>query len=235
MTRERILGAAAAGFVLLLLVVWNTHASLERRPVVVTQPDIDKANAKQRPPAAAAARPWPVDPDAPEAFYTFRSRDAHGDPFEFGQLRGKVVLIVNTATQDPIAAGHFHDLQELYSQFASRGLVILAFPSNQFGNMEPGSNTELLHHMQTEHGVTFTVMEKTDVDGEHQEPIFAFLKTQFPGMVRWNFAAKFLIDTHGGLGFSFRVIPAAQTGCLHRPRCRRSSNAKRTTHSQGAD
>eukprot|EP01126_Amoeba_proteus_P001788 TRINITY_DN10543_c0_g1_i19.p1 TRINITY_DN10543_c0_g1~~TRINITY_DN10543_c0_g1_i19.p1 ORF type:complete len:141 (+),score=16.46 TRINITY_DN10543_c0_g1_i19:195-617(+) len=115
------------------------------------------------------------------------------------QLRGQVVLIVNVASQCGFTY-QYKDLQDLYDAYKDRGFQILAFPSNQFGQQEPGEASEISSFCEINYGVTFQMMEKVEVNGPAAHPIYSFLtsKARLLGLRRvlWNFE-KFLVDREG--------------------------------------
>lgn len=133
-------------------------------------------------------------------FYDFLVTDITGTRQAMSQYAGQVVLIVNTASAcgfTPQLAG----LQQLYTRYAARGLVILGFPCNQFGGQDAGSNEEIAVFCQRNYGVDFPMMGKMDVNGAHADPLFVWLKAQAPGLlgtqiIKWNFT-KFLLDRSG--------------------------------------
>ena len=123
-----------------------------------------------------------------------------GTPLAFSGLKGRVLLIVNTASACGFTP-QFSGLQTLHDTYASRGLVLLGFPCNQFGAQDPGSNTEIGAFCQKNYGVTFDMMAKIDVNGVQAHPLFQWLKTQAPGVlgsegIKWNFT-KFLVGRDG--------------------------------------
>jgi glutathione peroxidase len=136
----------------------------------------------------------------PKTIYDFTVRDASGNSVSLSDYRGKVVIIVNVASEcgfTPQYAG----LEELYRRFKDQDFVILAFPCNQFGGQEPGSEADILRFCQSKYGVTFPVFEKLEVNGTNANPLFQFLKTQASGIlgseaIKWNFT-KFLVDQNG--------------------------------------
>jgi glutathione peroxidase len=123
-----------------------------------------------------------------------------GKPFNLQHLQGQVVLWVNTASEcgfTPQLSG----LQSLHEQYGHRGLVVIGSPCNQFGGQDPESADRIQAHCQINHGVTFTLTEKIEVNGKNAHPVFEWLKTQAPGLlgtlsIKWNFT-KFLIDRQG--------------------------------------
>lgn len=133
------------------------------------------------------------------SIYDFSAQRLSGQPFHFEHYRGKVLLVVNTASRcgfTPQYAG----LQELYEKYNDKGLEIAAFPCNQFGRQEPGSNASIAKGCVVNYGVTFPLFAKVDVNGKHAHPLFTFLKSQKSGRmgkrIWWNFT-KFLIDRNG--------------------------------------
>lgn len=133
--------------------------------------------------------------------YDFTVKDSYGDDFSLESLKGKVALIVNTASKCGFTP-QFEGLEKLYQEYKDRDFVILGFPSNQFGEQDPGSNEEIREFCQINYGVTFPMMEKIDVNGENEEPLYTFLKQEQKGMlkedIKWNFT-KFLIDREGNV------------------------------------
>lgn len=122
-----------------------------------------------------------------------------GKPVSLGDYQGKVVLVVNTASQcgfTPQYAG----LETLYQQYKDQGLVILGFPCNQFGQQEPGGAEDIAQTCQINYGVSFPMFAKVDVNGQQAHPLFQWLTARLPGWfgrrVKWNFT-KFLIGRDG--------------------------------------
>ncbi len=137
--------------------------------------------------------------------YPFKVKDARGNDKQLSDYQGKVLLIVNTASQcgnTPQYAG----LQALYSGLRERGLEILAFPCDQFGHQEPGTNDEIQQFCQVNYGITFPVFAKIEVNGAGADPVYSYLTSQKPGPqgsdIRWNFT-KFLIDREGRVSERF--------------------------------
>lgn len=132
-------------------------------------------------------------------FYQLSATTLQGQPYEFGDLKNKVVLIVNTASECGFT-GQYEGLQALHDKYAEQGLVVLAFPCNQFGEQEPGGATQIKQGCLINYGVDFTVMSKVDVNGEHADAVFRYLKSQLPGFftrkIKWNFT-KFLMGANG--------------------------------------
>ncbi|TFH67695.1 glutathione peroxidase [Gammaproteobacteria bacterium LSUCC0057] len=131
--------------------------------------------------------------------YQFTIDTAAGQPQPLEAYRGRVLLIVNTASKcgfTPQYAG----LQELHDQYHQRGLTILALPCNQFGGQEPGSNEEIQNFCQVNYGLSFPVMGKLAVNGDAAHPLYQWLKSERGGLlgsnIKWNFT-KFLIGRDG--------------------------------------
>ena len=114
-------------------------------------------------------------------------------------FKGKPVLVVNTATQCGLTP-QFTGLEKLHQEYREQGLVVLGFPCNQFANQEPETNETMQQVCEINHGVTFQLTEKVDVNGPATHPVFDFLKNQLKGTlgnnIKWNFT-KFLIDGDG--------------------------------------
>ncbi|HEY4434617.1 MAG TPA: glutathione peroxidase [Lelliottia sp.] len=133
------------------------------------------------------------------AFHQLTATSLRGQPIPMADYVGKLVLVVNTASQcgfTPQYAG----LEMLYKKYASQGLVILGFPCNQFGKQEPGSAEDIAQTCHINYGVTFPMFEKVDVNGAAAHPVFRYLKEALPGVlgerIKWNFT-KFLIERDG--------------------------------------
>ena len=106
-------------------------------------------------------------------FYDFYTKKINGQNVEMAQYKGKVVLIVNTASKCALTP-QFKELEELYKTYQSKGLEILGFPCNQFANQDAGSNQEIQEFCQLNYEVTFTMFEKIDVNGAHEYPLHQF-------------------------------------------------------------
>ena len=129
--------------------------------------------------------------------YDFNVEDAQGNQQALSQYKDKLVLIVNTASKCGFTP-QYSGLQELYNTWHARGLEILAFPCNQFGLQEPGSNSEIQEFCQINYGLTFQVMGKIDVNGTNADPLFGYLREGFGGDIKWNFT-KFLVGKDGNV------------------------------------
>lgn len=134
-------------------------------------------------------------------FYQLSATDIKGQNFDFAQLTDKVVLIVNTASKCGFTA-QFTGLEKLYQTYQNKGLVIIGFPCNQFGQQEPDNEDGIASFCQLNYGVTFPMMSKVDVNGDNAHPVFQFLKSQEHGKgvlidaIKWNFT-KFLVSKNG--------------------------------------
>lgn len=125
-----------------------------------------------------------------------------GQQRPLSDFAGRVLLIVNTASKCGFTP-QYAALEELYRAYNSKGFEVLAFPSNQFGNQEPGSSEEIAQFCQRNYGVSFPVFAKLDVNGPEAHPLYRFLKSARPGLfgtrrIKWNFT-KFLIDRRGNV------------------------------------
>ena len=131
--------------------------------------------------------------------YNFSARKVNGTEVSLDSFRGKVILIVNTATKCGFAP-QFTGLEELHKKYVDQGLVVLGFPSGQFAGQELDDGQEILEVCKINFGVTFQIFGKIDVNGKNADPIFAFLRKKTGGFlgnsIKWNFT-KFLIDREG--------------------------------------
>jgi len=132
-------------------------------------------------------------------FYQFRARTLEGEEASMRQFEGKVVLVVNTASQCGFTP-QYEGLEKLYRKYSAQGLVVLGFPCNQFGNQEPGDAATIREGCMMRYGVSFPMFEKIEVKGERAHLLFAWLTRKLPGLfgrgVRWNFT-KFLVGRDG--------------------------------------
>jgi glutathione peroxidase len=159
------------------------------------------------------------------SIYDFKVNTINGDEISLEQYKGKVLLIANTASKCGFTP-QYKDLQKLYEKYNSQGFEILGFPSNQFGEQEPGTNSEVKNFCEINYGVSFPMFEKIDVRGESAHPLFKYLveKAPFKGIgldsesgkmihghltknfpdyltgdsIKWNFT-KFLVDKEGNI------------------------------------
>ena len=135
-----------------------------------------------------------------DSIYDFKATLLNGEEVDLDAYRGKVLLIVNTASEcgfTPQYAG----LETLYQNLKSKGFVVLGFPCNQFGSQEPGDAAAIEQFCQVNFGVTFPMFAKIEVNGENTHPLYAYLKHEAAGLlgteaIKWNFT-KFLVDRDG--------------------------------------
>jgi len=131
--------------------------------------------------------------------YDFKMNDIDSNLVSLADYKGKVLLIVNTASQCGFTP-QYQGLEKLYQELGPEGLVILGFPCDQFGNQEPGDSDEIKNFCELNYGVTFPLFEKIEVNGDHAHPLFKFLKEAQPGLlgneIKWNFT-KFLVNRQG--------------------------------------
>ena len=149
--------------------------------------------------------------------YDFSATSIRGEQADFAAQRGKVFVIVNTASKCGFTP-QFAGLEQLASDYKDRGLVVVGFPCNQFGHQDPGANSEIESFCQLNYGVTFPMMAKVDVNGADADPLFEQLKSEAPGLmgsksIKWNFT-KFLVDRKGNVveRYAPNVEPAALAG-----------------------
>ncbi|MFT3739851.1 MAG: glutathione peroxidase [Breznakibacter sp.] len=132
-------------------------------------------------------------------FYSLTAKTLQGKEFSLSELKGKTVLVVNTASKCGLTP-QYEGLESLYRKYNAHGLEILGFPCNQFGNQEPGDAKQISEGCLINYGVSFRMFEKVDVNGTGTHPVFKWLKKQLPGWfgnrVKWNFT-KFLLDKNG--------------------------------------
>ena len=132
--------------------------------------------------------------------YDFEAQSINGKPVALKQFEGKVLLIVYTASACGFTP-QFGGLEKLHESYADQGLVVLGFPSNQFGAQDPGSNDEIASFCQLNYGVSFPMMAKIDVNGAQAAPLYQWLSQEAPGLlgskaIKWNFT-KFLVGRDG--------------------------------------
>jgi glutathione peroxidase len=132
--------------------------------------------------------------------YDFRAKGLDGKDIDLNQFQGKVLLIVNTASECGFTP-QYKGLEAVYEQFRDKGVEVLGFPCNQFGAQEPGSNAEIGAFCERNYGVTFPLFDKIDVNGDAAHPLFKHLKSEAPGLmgteaIKWNFT-KFLVRKDG--------------------------------------
>jgi glutathione peroxidase len=141
-----------------------------------------------------------------ETIYQFKVKDLYGKEFDFSTLKGKKILIVNTASECGLTP-QYKDLEAIYEKYKDKNFVIVGFPANNFGSQEPGSNEEIAKFCKSNYGVTFPMMSKVSVKGKDMTEIYQFLTQKGKNglqdsEVEWNFQ-KYLVDENGHLIASF--------------------------------
>jgi len=134
--------------------------------------------------------------------YDFSAQTIDGKTRTLGDYKGKVLLVVNTASQCGFTP-QYKGLEGLHRKYADQGFAVLGFPSNQFGQQEPGADTEIAEFCETSFGVTFPMFSKIDVNGAKAHPLYKYLTSEKKGLlgseaIKWNFT-KFLIGKNGAV------------------------------------
>jgi glutathione peroxidase len=137
-----------------------------------------------------------------QTIYQFKVEDLSGKTFDFSSLKGKKILVVNTASKCGLTP-QYKDLEKIYREYKDKGFVIVGFPANNFGHQEPGTNAEIESFCEMNYGVTFPMMSKISVKGSDMHPIYQFLTQKAKNGVQdsdveWNFQ-KYLINENGEL------------------------------------
>ncbi len=135
-----------------------------------------------------------------ENVYTFNATTITGEPVSLGDYRGKVLLIVNTASKCGFTP-QYKGLENLHNTYKDQGLVVLGFPCNQFMEQEPGSEADIQKFCELNYGVSFQMLSKIDVNGSNAHPLYAYLTDTLKGVlgtkkIKWNFT-KFLVNRLG--------------------------------------
>lgn len=132
-------------------------------------------------------------------FYDFSANNLQGKEVAMSEFKGKTVLVVNTASQCGLTP-QYEGLEKLNQKYKDKGLVILGFPCNQFGNQEPGDSKDIAEGCLLNYGVSFPMFSKINVNGKNAHPVFKYLKAELGGIfgsrIKWNFT-KFLLDANG--------------------------------------
>ena len=136
------------------------------------------------------------------SIYDMSVQTIKGETVSLEQYRGKVLIIVNTASKCGFTP-QYKGLEEIYKTYKDQGLEVLGFPCDQFGHQEPGSEDQISEFCEINYGVTFPLFSKVEVNGNNAHPLFTHLKEQAPGLlgskgIKWNFT-KFLVDTEGNV------------------------------------
>lgn len=144
--------------------------------------------------------PARADDKTPDSVLDFHVKDIDGNDVDLSKFRGKVLLLVNTASQCGLTP-QYEGLESLYEKYKAQGLEVLAFPANEFGMQEPGSDEQIKNFCTTNYNVTFPLFSKIVVKGEGIHPLYQFLTSEstnpgHAGEISWNFA-KFLVNREG--------------------------------------
>ncbi|KAK9716560.1 hypothetical protein RND81_06G241900 [Saponaria officinalis] len=138
----------------------------------------------------------------PKSIHEFVVKDARGNDVDLSTYKGKVLLIVNVASQCGLTNSNYTELTKLYEKYKDQGFEILAFPCNQFGKQEPGDNEQIVEFACTRFKAEFPIFDKVEVNGSSAAPIYKFLKSSKGGIfgdgIKWNFT-KFLVDKEGNV------------------------------------
>lgn len=134
--------------------------------------------------------------------FDFKINDINGNLFDWNTVKGKKILLVNTASECGYTF-HYGPLEELYQSYKDQNFIVLGFPCNDFGEQEPGTESEIVSFCQKNYGVTFPMMSKISILGDQAHPIYEWLKKETDTEVAWNFQ-KYLIDENGMV---IRMIP----------------------------
>ncbi|MES2134001.1 MAG: glutathione peroxidase [Bacteroidota bacterium] len=153
------------------------------------------------------------------SIYTFKVTTIDGKEFDFSSLKGKKILVVNTASKCGFTP-QFEQLETLYEKYKDKNFAIVGFPCNQFGNQDPGSGSDIKAFCTKNYGVTFPMMEKVEVKGEHAADIYKWLTSKEKNgvegsSVKWNFQ-KYMIDENGFL--------VGHVASFKKPNCRKIVN-----------
>jgi len=135
-------------------------------------------------------------PAEPTSFYSFNIKDINGNEYGLDRLKGTVSLVVNVASKCGYTDSHYKQLKKIHEALGWMGFQVLAFPCNQFGQQEPGTNQEILDFANTKYLINFPMFAKVDVVGEKQSPAYQFLINQSQQEPTWNFW-KYLVDGEG--------------------------------------
>lgn len=136
------------------------------------------------------------------SIYSHQVVKNNGEAIAMADFKGKVLLIVNTASKCGFT-NQYEGLETLYKEYSAKGFEILAFPCDQFGHQEPGSDDDIAQFCRMNFGVSFPLFKKTEVNGSQTHPLYVELKSEAPGLlgskrIKWNFT-KFLVDTNGNV------------------------------------
>lgn len=164
--------------------------------------------SKKNPPVALVKTTLEQEDPVTKTIYDFKVTDIENNEFDFSSLKGKKIMIVNTASECGLTP-QYEQLQQVYEQYKDQNFTIIGFPANNFMSQEPGENAEIATFCKKNFGVTFPMMSKISVKGNDMHPIYRYLTEKDQNgledsKVQWNFQ-KYLIDTNGKL---VKVIPS---------------------------
>lgn len=147
-------------------------------------------------------------------FYSFKVKNCDGEDYDLGQLKGKYVLIVNIASKCALAK-QYEGLSKLHNKYKDHNFTVLGFPCNQFAKQAPGTAKEESEFCINQYGASFPILQKVKVNGAEEHPIFAYLKSQKPGllglkMIKWNFE-KFLVSPSGEVLARYSPVTTIET------------------------
>lgn len=169
-------------------------------------------NAQTKPVASTTKNTVMNTQTKTETIYQFKVNDLYGKEFDFSSLKGKKILVVNTASECGLTP-QYKDLEAIYEKYKDKNFVIVGFPANNFGAQEPGSNDQIAKFCKMNYGVTFPMMSKISVKGNDQHEVYQFLTQKNrnglqDSQVEWNFQ-KYLLNENGELVkvLSPRVLP----------------------------
>ncbi len=169
-------------------------------------------NAQTKPVASTTKNTVMNTQTKTETIYQFKVNDLYGKEFDFSSLKGKKILVVNTASECGLTP-QYKDLEAIYEKYKDKNFVIVGFPANNFGAQEPGSNDQIAKFCKMNYGVTFPMMSKISVKGNDQHEVYQFLTQKNrnglqDSQVEWNFQ-KYLLNEKGELVkvLSPRVLP----------------------------
>ncbi|MBF6640816.1 glutathione peroxidase [Flavobacterium sp. J49] len=179
-----------------VLLLWSCQNNAQSKPVTNTTENNKEMNTVIK----------------AQTIYQFKVKDLYGEEFDFASLKGKKILIVNTASECGLTP-QYKDLEAIYKKYKDKNFVIVGFPANNFGAQEPGSNEQIAKFCEMNYGVTFPMMSKVSVKGEDKSEVYQFLTQKSKNglqdsEVEWNFQ-KYLINEQGELVkvLSPRVLP----------------------------
>ncbi|KAL7112047.1 hypothetical protein ACP275_05G128600 [Erythranthe tilingii] len=175
--------------------VGSSKSSFFRDGLPILSPNIFRFPLRARSFATVNARTA-----AEKTVHDFTVKDIDGTDVSLGKFKGKALLIVNVASRCGLTSSNYTELSQIYEKYKAQGFEILAFPCNQFGGQEPGSNPEIKQFACTRYKAEFPIFDKVDVNGPNTAPVYQFLKSSAGGflgdLVKWNFE-KFLVDKNG--------------------------------------